>query len=698
MSSQPPLPKELCFLSEFDRPGLRWMADHPGRVAGLFAGWALMVLWLGDQVGANGMAIYYAAEATLASGVKVSSTAANMYGHLSTANSGLYYLLISPWLMLLTYHFHLAAGRAFIQLEERGILRTSGEPWQAIIQRRNGRVGRCALWLFILFVPICFYKQFSSLYAGRDGLPVFKSGDETQLVEWKGWWPRFTFWKRTLLVSSEGEAWRLTSKKTTPQVGSAEYLRLLYTYEGKMLWVPTKGHEPLLLSKRLNNVGYNQSPNHQRWVDDFNKLSAQESRLRVLEAQEISVSGPLSQKLFAELDRKNLLNPKCLEENPKLKAALDFHEGKPVALRLQDAVKGESPVVRLTAENVWPKQPRVKIWKITDYFQSLLDTRGKEDGERGAYMFWFSLFVILDQVRIAALFTFMTWLLVKFTFYLVLIYRMLPMGVPAVQSSMTSQGRTAAWRCACIAWFMAFIFMEPYRIAVLIAFIVWLLLKAFRMMLKAAMAVPRQVLFLEPWARDGQGKFGLGDLFTPYNLLVLCIGVGSFYFALNFPEGGGLKAITQSSGAGLGTTRVFHLLTVGAAIAGMLIGPLLLYPRRLRQWLEVTRLHPLRERQAKTREKRESKPLEAEKEWAEIAREEAEILSQTTWPKGDKSFQLSMLVIFTVLLLPLGTASDFLPEGVTKYSRLPQYLRAECKELAAWVYDLYPAEEISKEP
>ncbi len=567
---RPSPPPETCFLSEFDVPGLRWMARHPWRLATIVAGWALLVLLLGDQVGANGMAIFYKASLATSSGEKVSASVADMYGHLSTANSGPYYLLIAPLLIILVHRFHMAAGRAFITLDERGILRTSGAPWHKVVRRRNRWVGLAALLLFPIILWGCFRTQFDSLEASGAGLPLAPSGKENR-----------------------------------PDT-----------------------------SQRLTNVGYVQSPNHQRWVDKFNSLASEEDKLVVIEAQELSMSGPLARCLFDELDRRNLLN------DPKLGPVLNFTGGKPASLRLRDAVAGARPLVTLSAENVWPKGPGVRLGKMSEYFQGLMDTRGSDDAGRATYMGWFKAFIILDQIRIAALFTFMAWLLAKFVFYLVQLYRILPGGADA------GKGKE---------------------------------------------------MFLKPWARDGQGRFGLGDLFTPYNLLVLCIGVGSFYFALNFPDGGGMKAITHGSGAGSGATRVVHLLTVGAAIACMLVGPLWAYPARLRKWLEATRLKPLRQRQALTRAKFKTKPEEAEKEWMEITKEEEEILSQTTWPKGDRSFQLSMAVIFTVLLLPLGTASDLLPGGVAEYSRLPQYLREKCKAFAAKVYGLTPAGEQAEE-
>lgn len=542
--------EEHCFLSEFDLPVIRkWVSSpvFPYMVAGVSLFWTLFVLVLGDWVGGNAMAILFKAEASMEDGGSPVTAILPLYfGHLSTANSAPFYLLVFPFLLILSIRFHTAAGSAFARLHQRGILK-SDTPWHQVVAKRNRWCGTLPILLFPIILCKCLDTQLNSLAKGEAGLPP----------------------------------------------------------------VPETFDSNAKLDYPVNYVGFVQSPNHDKWVIDFNGLPC-EWKLHVIDR-----NGALEQlevKLAAELERQNRRISRYSE-------VCDFKQGIPVAVRFRDAVglrdEGRgTEVLTFSAVNVWPK---MRVFASDP--GSLLKARDGTDAvARARYYFWYKFFVVADQIRVAVMFTFMAWLVAKFGFYLVQLFLMLP-------------GKSG---------------------------------------------LARGKLRFVPWIRDSQGKFGMGELFRPYNLLVLVVAVGSSYLAVNLPDGAGLEAITHAVGAGSGISRVAHLVMVFAAIGFVLAGPLCLYPWKLGRWIDHFALNDLRTRYARA----------GEAERLEISKVESEILSQTTWPRGDNYFRFTILLVFAILLLPLGSAYEFLPSSVSQYCRTPQLIRAECKRFAARIYEL----------
>lgn len=329
--------------------------------------------------------------------------------------------------------------------------------------------------------------------------------------------------------------------------------------------------------------------------------------------------------MFAQLDKANRLS------DPALGPFLNYRAGQPISIRLDDAIR--SNVVTVASTATWPPFRPARVLGFADHFSQVLMGRDlilmKENNQslaeaRERYTFWFKLFIILTQIQIALFFTFMVWLLFKIVFWLGQVYRMLPTGEEGGE-----------------------------RVG--------------------------SELEFKPILSDPAERYGLGALFRPYNLLVLVVAIGSSFSALHFPEGAGFSAINNADGAGMGATRVEHLVAVSAAILGVLIGPLWLYPRRLMKWAEATRLQRLRHELLKSEKDKHRKAL---------LEEENTINSQSTWPHGDKRFRLTIAIVFAVLLLPVGTAFQFLPGEITPLTRLPQVLRTACKDFAANLYGI----------
>lgn len=428
---------------------------------------------------------------------------------------------------------------------------------------------------------------------------------------------------------------------------------------------PKMVFERLGMKTDWREVGYIQSVNFPVWVESFECADVNE-KLDALE--QLGFTKALAAALFAELDRKNAL------ATPELHDYLDFADGKPKALRLVDAVK--AGIVELKSNALWPAAGPARWLGGADFFQGVVKGRlgQPKSKERERYVWWFTLFIILTQLQIAMFFMFMTWLLWKIVFWLVLVYEMLPSKQR--KQSLPAQCRKPSWLrlCCGASW-------KRVRRAVQ-SNSVWKAVKvvhrALRNFVLGAHDGRKARLVFEPVLKDPGGKYGLGALFRPYNLLVLVVALGSSFMALHFPDGEGMRALTDPDGAGTGATRAGHFFALSVAIGAVLVGPLLLYPAKLREWAERSRLFQLR------RELRTADEAKA----CELMKEEAVITGQSTWPQGDARFRLTIFVVFAVLLLPVGTAFDFLPSQITPLTRMPQVVRASCKAMAEWLYDV----------
>lgn len=564
------LPPEHCMLSEFDIRPLGWLGLARSKHAaswmafGCFL-WAAGMLWLGDRLQVNAMALAVRATVQLGDHPAVEGGTQLVYGWLAGITHGPFLLLMGPLLIVMAHRFLLACGETLKEMSEAGRLRTTGangRPWWEDMARRN-RCCALPLFLFPIIIWLC--------------LPVFQLRS----------------------IKRTGDGYPTTRRKLT-----------LKGFGYRTDWTET---------------GYVQSVNLAGWTNAF---KAHPTAQRITAIRDLGVMRNLASALFEELDRVNQLTNRVIEP------FMIYRAGKPFALRLEEAM--ESDVIAVTSAVVRPPFPPAKALGFAGYFREILvgrdvvltDMSGRSEVKaRKAYERWFKLFIVLTQLQIAAFFTFMAWLLFKIVFWLSQVYRMMPTGVDG--------------------------------------------------------DAKRKTLLFHPVLTDPSARYGLGALFRPYNLLVLVVAIGSSYGALNFPEGAGLSGITNAGGAGMGVSRVAHLVAVSVAIAGVLIGPLWLYPRRLRRWAETVRLRGLRQEMARVRKEKARKRL---------LEEEDTIRRQSTWPHGDQRFRLTIVIVLAVLLLPVGTEFRFLPGEITPLTHLPQVLRSACKDFAAGIYGLQKAE------
>jgi hypothetical protein len=238
---------------------------------------------------------------------------------------------------------------------------------------------------------------------------------------------------------------------------------------------------------------------------------------------------------------------------------------------------------------------------------------------------WFRVFVILGQIMIAIFFTFGVWLTWKILFWLIQVYRLLP-------------GQNG----------------------------------------KAQALGPKDLGF-EPLLHDPTGRYGLSALFRPYDLLILSATIGASYLALKLPSGVSGSDITNAGGAGSGATALGHLIVISIVIVAVVSGPMIIFPNKLQGWARVKRLNQLaHELSMATNRKHQATLLE----------EEAIVMKQTTWPVGDTLFKVTMAILLAVLLLPLGSALQFLPGDAVSAIRLPQAMRDSCEEFFAKCYEL----------
>lgn len=554
LESRGKLPPERCLLSEFDLPGFRFIArnDHAGWWLALACAlWTIIVLWLGDLVGGNSMAIVLHVTAALTGGDPVIGSVPFTYGYLSTANTAPYYLIVGPILLVLTHRFLRAAGESLLHCEQSGVLKNGEETWHERIARINRRWCRLAPALaFPIILAISMHCQLSSLSRSRDDQPAMGL------------------------------------------LGKASY------------W----------------EVGYVQSPNHAFWADNFNHKDAT-AKTSIIDNQ--NRMSQLAGALFEELDRRNATGDTLIQE------WITYSEGKPAGFELKDAFTSEGNLneswLRIEATAVHPVIRAFPSFGLGEHADSLKAARDStDDHERTRFLFWFRLFIILGQVQIAFFFTYMLWLSLKVCVYFCEFYRLLP------------DTRKRGWEH------------------------------------------PR----FSPYVYDPVGRYGLGAMFAPYNLLVLIIAIGSSHFALNLPDSNFYRAIAHAEGAGSDATRIWHIFAIIFVTGGVLIGPMWLYPKKLGEWTERRHLTGIRLKIG---------GATSTKEKNELLEQENTIQKQSTWPRSDIQFRLTLAVVIAVLLLPVSAATDFLPGGVAPFMRLPQYLRNECKEFAVRFYRLEEA-------
>lgn len=607
--------------------------------------WAALSIWLGHLVGANACGLNLSASVTNAPHKPVSVNVPLVWGWLVQVNAGPFYLFVAPVLLVVTHRFLIACGQALQQLHDAGRLQTKDNNihWHVEMARRN-RICALPIWLLPVFIFICLSVQWPSVYRALGGYPT-------------------VFAKHN---------------------------------NGKDKW---------------SEIGYSQSIGFENWARDFNLLKgasspeSKDKKLAVL--KDLGWLPALELALFDEMNRRNALS------NSPLIDSLDFKDGKPSGLRL----RGAAAITDLS----------LKASVLRSSQDSSLGWKKYAEGERRPntpFVYCYLAFVAFEQIQIAAFFTFAAWLTIKIIFWLTQVYRMLPVksgtpkepvaeeGLVRIIKSLTGRkwyyfaipamiflGFTATW--AIREWLLATIF-GLLSVAILRnptgklerrfrALIIWLPEMLWKISSRVRNAVCQSEIFkwlsagnqtvleLSPVLSDPAGRYGIGALFRPYNLLVLTMAVGASYIALMFPSGVRLKDITSPTGAGSGASVVGHFVVITVAFSAVVCGPLWFFPRRLDDWAMEHRLKRLHS---------ELSRAEHSKYQRKLLEEEQEIHNQSTWPKGDTQFKLTVAIILAVLLLPLGSALDFIPGDAVKVTRIPQIIRASWVKMVTNWYGL----------
>jgi len=165
---------EKCLLSEFDRPGFRWIYNlkRPGLVMGLICFfWAVLTVIVGDKAKANGIALTVTATVTSIPGL--AGKWRQTFGYLAEPNFGFYFLFVAPFLTWLAFYFSLCAGRALSELKVKGVFcggtdsSVSQSPLDYVSKRNHQLVP--LLFIPIISIPFCIWCQFSSMTAVSKG-------------------------------------------------------------------------------------------------------------------------------------------------------------------------------------------------------------------------------------------------------------------------------------------------------------------------------------------------------------------------------------------------------------------------------------------------------------------------------------------------------------------------------------------------
>jgi hypothetical protein len=247
------------------------------------------------------------------------------------------------------------------------------------------------------------------------------------------------------------------------------------------------------------------------------------------------------------------------------------------------------------------------------------EAKGYADSESAPQMALFLLFVGMSQIQVGMMFAFEFWILCKTMFWLALIYRFLP-----------RPGETQRYK-------------------------------------------------LEPQLKDPEKRFGFGELFGPYDMIVFMIALGALYYGLQVPEAGTI--VTDPSTWSL-TTRLVNVVAFFIPVSAIVIGPIIGFAFIMWYW-KAKRKRQLDEERERANQRRQM----------EIDAEKKALKAQTTWPKRDKWFWIALIAVL-VPVVPISCQFAGMPINIRKYISAPYAIKMTIHTLVRHFYNLTDAEEI----
>jgi hypothetical protein len=538
-------PPNTCLLSEFDRPGFRWLLNlkHPYTALWVFSTlWALVTFLFGHVSNANGTGLMITASIVQPA---IHGNWKLVYGFLGEPNFGFYFLFVAPPVIVLVYSFLLHSGNALSMLAQRGALRiadrTQNAAQAAAIPSISRTLNNSLHWLMAR-------NPLRSLWAAKNETP-----DQDPIAFIRRQNKKLSF---LLLIPFPILAACL----------GAQFLSLHNV---------SKGYS----DNNAWEIGHVQSPYLDLWCHFFNtQLPTDKARLDILDQENNSRN--VAQSLLEELTIRGL------SRDPGVKSYVKFNvNDTPKTFNLQDAIKNKIVTLHATCA----PHPNRRSW---------------------LQMVPFYVFVVLSQIEVALLMSLALWVAIKSLSWLTLLHSLLATG------SGQSKGR--------------------YQ--------------------------------LTPKVDDEAFRFGLGELFLPYDLLLWLVALCALYFSLQVHY----ESIPADPQTFSLFTRLLNLGVIAVVVLGFAFGPIFGFRKLLTPHVK---------------DRKQQLEGKSESERAEITKK---IDAQWTWPWKDPYFYLAILLLTAFVAGPLGCRIifDILPAGA-KFAIIPAQIRAWVIGVTSSIYDLF---------
>jgi hypothetical protein len=187
---------------------------------------------------------------------------------------------------------------------------------------------------------------------------------------------------------------------------------------------------------------------------------------------------------------------------------------------------------------------------------------------------------------------------------------------------------------------------------------------------------------------DKEFKYGLPELYAPYNLFTALLTTGALALALNWISN------AEKHTSSLGTMdpqfvgQMIIVLAVSVAMGMLVFGPMFLFQLRLRA---TTRKYVSELREELKACASEHPVGTARDECIEKIEERIKTaLGQRTWPKGDPVFKRLVLATSVLFLLPILLKLPVVPEKAEKAASAIQYAKEGVLRIACLAYGFDP--------
>jgi len=229
--------------------------------------------------------------------------------------------------------------------------------------------------------------------------------------------------------------------------------------------------------------------------------------------------------------------------------------------------------------------------------------------------------------------------------------------------------------------YMGFIAMREFMVGMYFAFTAFCLVKAlfwlwhlYRFLPSVRHSSPFE---FKPLASDSAHRYGLSDLFAPYNLLVFLLAVGALFVALQFRGQTGMDTYLSNIGSATALTRFINIVVICAVVLGIVVGPMIVFASRMKDWAKLRQQNYSIQKRA----------MDSDDERDKIDQKARLLAEQATWPAKDPKFLGALLAVFAFLFIPIWSVSGLMPTSIAKYIDIAHQIKNWAWTMSVQIYD-----------